>query len=77
MEARVMKTNEGTIDRAIRVIVALGLLALLAIGPVPGWGLVGLVGLLPLTTGLLGFCPMYIVFGIDTRGRKLHEAVGG
>ena len=74
MEARVMKTNEGTIDRAIRVIVALGLLALLAIGPVPGWGL---VGLLPLTTGLLGFCPMYIVFGIDTRGRKLHEAVGG
>jgi hypothetical protein len=72
-----MKTNEGTVDRIIRVILAVGLLSLLVIGPVPGWGLIGLVGLLPLTTGLLGFCPTYTLFGIDTRGRKIREAVGG
>lgn len=69
-----MKTNEGTVDRVIRVIVALGLLSLLVIGPVPGWGLIGLIGLLPLTTGLVGFCPTYTQFGIDTRERRLREA---
>lgn len=72
-----MKTNEGTLDRVIRVIVALGLLSLLVIGPIPGWGLIGLVGLLPLATGVVGFCPIYMVFGIDTRGRGIREAARG
>ena len=50
-----MGTNEGTIDRAIRVVIGLGLLSLTVIGPQAAWGLVGLV---PLATGALGFCPL-------------------
>jgi hypothetical protein len=72
-----MKTNEGMADRVIRVIVGLGVLPVLAIGPVPGWGLIGLVGLLPLATGLLGYCPTYALLGIDTLGRKPPKAAGG
>lgn len=72
-----MKTNEGTVDRVIRVILGVGLLSLLAIGPVPGWGLIGVIGLLPMATGLLGFCPTYTLFGIDTRERRLRKATVG
>ena len=62
-----MKTNEGLADRVIRVAVGAALLSLLAVGPVPGWGLIGLVGVMGLVTGLTGFCPTYVLFGIDTR----------
>lgn len=58
-----MKTNEGTLDRVIRVIVGLVLLSTVVIGP---QSLVGLVGLIPLLTGLIGFCPLYKVFGLST-----------
>ncbi len=57
--------NEGTLDRAIRVVVGLVLLSLVFVGPRTAWGLVGLV---PLLTGTVGFCPMYRLFGFDTRG---------
>lgn len=62
-----MRINEGLLDRVIRVTIGVGLLSLLAVGPVPGWGLVALIGLIPLVTGLTGFCPAYVLFGIDTR----------
>jgi fatty acid desaturase len=58
-----MSTNVGTIDRAARVIVGLGLVAAAyaqALGP---WAWIGLV---PLVTGIIGTCPAYRVFGIDT-----------
>ena len=58
-----MKTNEGDVDRIFRVIVGLGLLSLVFVGPQTMWGLVGLV---PLLTGVIGFCPLYKVFGLDT-----------
>lgn len=58
-----MKKNEGTADRVLRVILGLTLLSLVFIGPQTPWGLVGLV---PLFTGALGFCPLYKVFGFDT-----------
>lgn len=61
-----MKANEGLADRVIRVTLGVGILSLLAVGSVPGWGLVGLVGLIPLVTGLVGFCPTYTLLGIDT-----------
>ncbi len=57
--------NEGTLDRTLRVIVGLALLSLVFVGPATPWGLVGLV---PLLTGLVGFCPLYRLVGIDTRG---------
>lgn len=58
-----MKINEGTIDRAIRVIVGLVLISLVFIGPQSPWGWIGLI---PLLTGLVGFCPMYTLFGMST-----------
>ena len=48
------------------MVVGLGLLGLLAVGPVPGWGLVGLVGLVPLATGAIGACPIYTMIGFST-----------
>lgn len=58
-----LATNEGTLDRALRVIVGATLLALVFIGPKTLWGLVGLV---PLLTGLAGSCPLYTLLGIRT-----------
>lgn len=58
-----MKTNEGTVDRVLRVIVGLALLSLVVVGPKT---LLGLVGLIPLLTGVVGFCPLYKVLGFST-----------
>ncbi|MFZ2301131.1 MAG: DUF2892 domain-containing protein [Gallionella sp.] len=58
-----MKTNEGTIDRALRVIVGLILIGLAATGTVGMWGW---IGIMPLLTGAIGFCPAYSIFGIST-----------
>lgn len=58
-----MKTNEGTIDRALRVIAGLVLIALAATGTVGVWGWIGIV---PLATGLIGWCPAYTLLGINT-----------
>ncbi len=71
-----MKINEGNIDRAVRVLAGTVMLSLLALGPVPGWGLVGLIGLMPLVTGLMGFCPTYVPLGIDTRGSRAKSQEG-
>ncbi|BES73135.1 DUF2892 domain-containing protein [Marinobacter nanhaiticus D15-8W] len=58
-----MVRNEGRIDRVLRVLVGLVLLSLTLIGPQSLWGLVGLV---PLITGLVGYCPLYRVLGLNT-----------
>jgi hypothetical protein len=55
--------NEGVIDRASRVIVGLALLSLAFVGPRTAWGYLGLV---PLLTGLIGWCPLYSLLGIST-----------
>jgi len=55
--------NEGTLDRTLRVIGGLAILSLTVIGPHTLWGLVGAV---PLLTGLVGFCPLYRVLSIRT-----------
>lgn len=55
--------NEHTIDRAVRVVLGLALLSLVFVGPK---SYVGLVGLVPLLTGLVGSCPLYTLFGIST-----------
>ena len=57
------KTNEGTVDRALRVIAGVALLSIVFIGPKTLWGLLGIV---PLATGLIGNCPLYTVLGIRT-----------
>lgn len=58
-----MKLNEGKLDRTLRVIVGLGLLSLIFVGPQTLWGLVGVI---PLLTGVVGYCPLYRVFGLNT-----------
>ncbi len=58
-----MLTNEGTIDRILRVIVGLVLIALVFVGPQTPWGWIGVV---PLLTGIFGFCPAYRIFGLST-----------
>lgn len=58
-----MKTNVGTLDQAIRIVLGLTLLILFAIGWIGAWGFIGLV---PLATGLLRFCPLYQALGIHT-----------
>lgn len=58
-----MATNEGTLDRVLRVIVGLAILSLAFIGPQTPWAYLGLI---PLLTGLVGSCPAYALFGIRT-----------
>lgn len=59
-----MTLNVGKYDRIVRIIVGLGLLSLYVTGPETVWGLIGIV---PLVTGLLGKCALYSLFGISTR----------
>jgi hypothetical protein len=58
-----MPTNEAGWDRGLRVIVGLALLSMVVVGPQTWWGL---VGLLPLLTGAVGYCPAYQLFGFST-----------
>ncbi len=58
-----MKCNSGGVDRILRVVVGLILVALAATGTVGAWGW---IGLLPLVTGAFGFCPAYTLLGINT-----------
>lgn len=62
-----MISNVGTWDRNLRILFGLGLLALVVVGPQTPWGLVGLV---PLVTGLARFCPVYGVAGVSTCGKR-------
>jgi hypothetical protein len=58
-----MTANVGSIDRILRIVVGLALLSLVFVGPQTIWGLVGLV---PLATGLFRFCPAYTLLGVST-----------
>ena len=58
-----MNKNIGTIDRVLRIIVGIALIALAATGTIGLWGYIGVV---PLATGLLGWCPAYSLLGIKT-----------
>jgi hypothetical protein len=58
-----MKTNEGGIDRILRIVVGLALIGLTLNGNIGVWGWVGVV---PLATGALGWCPLYTLLGINS-----------
>jgi hypothetical protein len=58
-----MHSNVGGIDRIVRIAVGLALPILAATGMIGAWGYIGLV---PLATGLIGFCPAYTLLGIRT-----------
>lgn len=58
-----MKKNVGGIDKILRIIVGAALVAATALGYLPIWGYIGVV---PLVTGLINFCPLYPLLGIST-----------
>ena len=58
-----MKSNVGGIDRTLRIVGGLVLIALAVTGTVGFWGWIGVV---PLVTGLFGFCPFYPLLGLNT-----------
>jgi hypothetical protein len=60
------KKNEGTLDRALRVIAGLALLAAFFAMPEASYRWAFLIGVVPLATGLIGSCPLYNVLGIST-----------
>jgi hypothetical protein len=58
-----MKSNVGGIDRILRIVLGLALIALTLTGTIGAWGWIGLV---PLATAAFGFCPLYTVLGMNT-----------
>jgi len=62
-----MKTNVGGIDRILRIVIGLVLIALTVTGTIGIWGWLGVV---PLATGAIGWCPPYAIFGWNTCSMK-------
>ena len=62
-----MTKNVGGIDRTLRIVIGLALIGAAATGTVGLWGYIGLV---PLATGLMGWCPPYAMFGFNTCSMK-------
>ena len=62
-----MTRNEGTLDRAVRVLGGLAILSLAFIGPKTAWAYLGII---PVITGSLGYCPAYSLLGINTCGLR-------
>jgi hypothetical protein len=67
MASEFFGTNVHKVERVVRVVVGLGALSLVVAGPQSLWGLLGLV---PLLTGIAGTCPLYSVLGISTCSRR-------
>lgn len=61
--AVMFQQNAGAVDRAVRIILGLVLISLVFIGPKTAWGWLGLI---PLLTGIFGYCALYSVLGIRT-----------
>jgi hypothetical protein len=57
------KSNVGTIDRVLRIVLGLALIALTLTGSIGAWGW---IGVLPLLTAALGSCPLYTLLGVST-----------
>ncbi len=66
-----MRKNEAPLERVIRILLGLVGIALVFLGPRTSWGWLGLV---PLLTGLVGFCPLYSLLGISTCPLKPEKA---
>jgi hypothetical protein len=58
-----MQKNVGGIDKTLRIVAGAVLVGATVIGFLPAWGFIGIV---PLVTGLLGWCPLYPLLGMNT-----------
>ena len=66
-----MIRNVGAVDRAIRLVAGIVLLALVFVGPQTRWGYIGLV---LIATAAVGYCPLYQILGVSTCPAKPHRA---
>ncbi|MBF0186533.1 MAG: DUF2892 domain-containing protein [Magnetococcales bacterium] len=62
-----MKANVGGLDRILRIVVGTALITMVFVGPMTPWGWLGVV---PLATGLISFCPLYPLIGLNTCGNR-------
>jgi hypothetical protein len=62
-----MKANVGGIDKILRIVVGAGMVGATVAGVIPVWGYIGIV---PLATGLINFCPIYPLIGLSTCATK-------
>ncbi len=62
-----MKKNIGNAERIIRILIGLALIAIVFVGPKTVWGWIGVI---PLLTGIIGWCPPYALLGINTCSKK-------
>jgi len=60
-----MTVNMGTIDRGVRAVIGVVLILLVFMGPQTPWGWIGII---PLATALVGWCPLYSLVGMNTCG---------
>ncbi len=60
-----MQKNVGSADKIVRILLGLGLLSLLFVLEAP-MKYIGLVGIVPLFTSLMGWCPLYTLLGVNT-----------
>lgn len=58
-----MKSNVGSLDRVLRIVAGIALIAMTLLGTIGPWGWIGVV---PLATGLLSVCPLYSILGLST-----------
>lgn len=63
MANAILPTNEHPVERVLRILIGVGLLSIVFIGPKTLWGLIGVV---PILTGLIGSCPLYTMLGMST-----------
>ncbi len=68
-----MERNIGDVERVVRVVAGLLILSLVFVGPKSLWGL---IGIMPILTGLSGWCPPYSLLGINTCGVKKDKTAG-
>ncbi len=62
-----MTQNIGNIERIVRAIVGIALIAIVFVGPQTPWGWLGVI---PLATALIGWCPPYAILGINTCSKR-------
>jgi len=65
-----MTPNVGTIDKWLRIVVGIVLIALAIFGVIGWWGYIGII---PLATGLINFCPVYRLIGMNTRDKDTGQ----
>lgn len=67
-----MKINIHPVERVARVVVGVFLITLGFVGPANPWFFLGVI---PVITGLIGWCPIYSLFGVSTCGLGRHRAI--